>query len=285
MRRVIVPIAATALLVVIVLWLTPGEGGYAATGDVVLYPSDVSLTAGMWRRVPSSTGAGGEKMTTPRHRVVGGGHAAGLPDLISSEIDFDAPQGIDYHVWLRLRGAADSKWNESVWVQFSNAVDSSGTALWPIGSTTALLVNLEDCSNCGVVGWGWQDNASWTGQQARIRFRAGGRHTMRVQVREDGVDLDQIVLSPEPSASPGVLRNDTTIVPKSTAGVTLVRQPYLQQVTSSSGRVVWATREGGPSTVHTGPAPPQSGVRQRRPAACSLPRPACRSISIITRQP
>jgi hypothetical protein len=39
---------------------------------------------------------------------------------------------------------------------------------------------------------------------------------MRIQVREDGVMLDQIVLSPSTfmSAAPGPVTNDTTIVPK-----------------------------------------------------------------------
>ena len=36
------------------------------------------------------------------------------------EASFSAPAGT-YHVWLRLRAASNSKYNESVWVQFSNA--------------------------------------------------------------------------------------------------------------------------------------------------------------------
>ena len=40
---------------------------------------------------------------------------------------------------------------------------------------------------------------------------------MRIQIREDGVQLDQIVLSPGTylSSPPGPATNDTTIVPKS----------------------------------------------------------------------
>ena len=39
---------------------------------------------------------------------------------------------------------------------------------------------------------------------------------MRIQIREDGVMLDQIVLSPSTylQNSPGSVTNDTTIVPK-----------------------------------------------------------------------
>jgi hypothetical protein len=165
------------------------------------------------------------------------------------EISFDAAASTTYQIWLRLRGAADSKWNESVWVQFDQAVDGAGSPLWGIGTSSGLLVNLENCTGCGIAGWGWQDNGWWTGQTARVRFAVGGRQTLRVQVREDGVSFDQIVLSPVTwlSKAPGALRNDTTIVPKpsTTPTVTVVRQPYLQQVTPSSAIVVWATREAG----------------------------------------
>jgi hypothetical protein len=76
-------------------------------------------------------------------------------------------------------------------------------------------VNLEDCSNCGISRWGWQDNAWWVGDSAVVRF-AAGTQTIRVQTREDGVDIDQIVLSPVTYFvnAPGARTNDVTIVPK-----------------------------------------------------------------------
>jgi hypothetical protein len=47
-------------------------------------------------------------------------------------------------------------------------------------------------------------------------FTQAGAQTIRIQTREDGIAIDQIVLSPLPSrtTSPGALKNDTTIVPK-----------------------------------------------------------------------
>ena len=49
-----------------------------------------------------------------------------------------------------------------------------------------------------------------------MTFATSGAHTMRIQVREDGVQLDQIVLSSSQylSAAPGGVTNDLTIVPK-----------------------------------------------------------------------
>jgi hypothetical protein len=224
----------------------------SAAGDIVLYSSDVNLISGMWTRAASTTGAGGQKMTTPDT-----GWAATSAPLASPthffEASFTASASTTYQVWLRLRAAGDSKWNESVWLQFSDAIDTAGAPLWRIGTTSALLVNLENCVNCGVSGWGWQDNASWTGQVARVRFPTTGPHRLRVQVREDGVDIDQIVLSPMTwfSSAPGSVTHDNTIVPKTSgaASLTWVRQPYLQQVTSTSAVIVWAVQEAGAGEI------------------------------------
>ena len=43
-----------------------------------------------------------------------------------------------------------------------------------------------------------------------------GPQTPRIQGREDGISIDQIVLSPDLylSTSPGALRNDVTILPR-----------------------------------------------------------------------
>ncbi len=51
------------------------------------------------------------------------------------------------------------------------------------------------------------------GQSPRVTFDHDGTHTMRIQVREDGVQFDQIVLSPAQfmAAGPGPMKNDTTI--------------------------------------------------------------------------
>jgi len=224
----------------------------AQTDDpIVLYATDVTTEAGVFARAASTSGAGGYKMTSPDAGWDSLSSPSGQP-VHYFEAAFDAAAGVPYHVWLRLRAAADSKWNESVWVQFDNAVGSDGAPLWRIGSTSALLVNLEDCYGCGVAGWGWQDNAWWLGQPAVVRFAAGGVQRIRVQLREDGVDVDQIVLSSARYATtpPGALRHDATIVPKSGAvSSVLTRQPYLQQVTASSAIVAFATSRAGTAAV------------------------------------
>jgi acid phosphatase type 7 len=182
--------------------------------DVVLYAADVSVMSGNWTRMPSASGAGNMKMVSQDR----GWASTEVPLAAPAdyfEAPFDAPAGT-YAIWLRLRAAADSKFNDSVWVQFSDAVDSAGAPLWRIGTTRALLVNLENCHACGLSGWGWQDDAWWLGDSAVVRFTTGGPRTIRIQTREDGVEIDQIVLSPVRffGSPPGPPRDDRTIVPK-----------------------------------------------------------------------
>ena len=103
-------------------------------------------------------------------------------------------------------------------VQFSDSVTESGAAIYRIGTPSGAEVNLEDCSGCGAVGMGL------AGQRLRrrrllggdIRFATTGSHTIRIQVREDGLGIDQIVLSAAMhfSSAPGPLKNDATILPR-----------------------------------------------------------------------
>ena len=66
------------------------------------------------------------------------------------------------------------------------------------------------------VNWGWINGCYWVTQPATVTFATSGTHTLRIQVREAGVMVDQIVFSPSTylTAAPGARTNDTTIVPK-----------------------------------------------------------------------
>jgi hypothetical protein len=238
----------------------------AQAADIVLYAADVSAIAGNWRRLPSTSGAGGLKMSSEDR----GWEMPAVPlaaPVDYFEAEFDAQANVDYRVWLRLRAAANSKYNESVWVQFSTAVTATGSPLYRIGTDRALLVNLENCSGCGVAEWGWQGGAWWLSQPATLRFASTGRQRIRVQTREDGVDVDQIVISPGTYAStaPGRLTNDTTIVPRLQQGAGLLRQPYIQSVTDHGAVVAWTTRTAGGGEVrYSGPAGASSTPSESR---------------------
>lgn len=185
-----------------------------AASDIVLYASDVTAVSGNWAPVPSASGAGTTKMQSADH-----GWATSEAPLASPidyfEVTFSAPAHTNYHVWLRLRATDESKFNDSVWVQFSDALDRSGNPLYAIDSRHALLANLTTCANCPPARWGWQDGAYWLRQENIVQFASSGTHRIRVQTREDGVQIDQIVLSPARylSSAPGTLISDTTVLP------------------------------------------------------------------------
>jgi endonuclease/exonuclease/phosphatase family metal-dependent hydrolase len=218
-------LGAVALVAMIV-----GAGVRAfAAGDIVLYAPDFTTIRGNWATVASSTGAGGQMLSSvDRGWATADSPLAAPADYV--EATFSAPSYTPYHVWIRLRATSDSKYNDSAWVQFSDALDLNQNAVYPIGSTRGLGVNLENCSGCGVSGWGWQDKSYWLQQANVVQFASGTTHTIRVQTREDGVQIDQVILSPATylGSAPGSVTNDTKIVPKSstTAVVAAASSPY-----------------------------------------------------------
>jgi hypothetical protein len=133
------------------------------------------------------------------------------------DVTFDAPAGTPYRIWLRMQALGNSKWNDSLWVQFSDA-RSGSSSIYPMNTTQgALLVNLATTSDATSLNqWGWQNGAYWLSQPTTITFATSGTHTMRIQVREDGVQFDQIVLSPNQylGSAPGPVGGDNKIVPK-----------------------------------------------------------------------
>ena len=133
-------------------------------------------------------------------------------------MDFNAEAGKPYRLWIRAKAQNNAWANDSIFIQFSKSVTSSGSATWRIGTTTATELNLEDCSGCGLSGWGWQDNGWGVGVLGPlVYFSTTGPQKIRIQYREDGIGIDQIVLSPSTylSSAPGGVKNDATILPKS----------------------------------------------------------------------
>ena len=185
--------------------------------EIVLYAAEARVTAGEWIVVSDSTAAGGARI----YHADGGRPKVTTPFVNPNqyfEMTFTAEAGRPYRIWIRGKAQNDFWGNDSIWVQFSDSVDSSGSPVFQMGTNSATAINLEDCSGCGLSGWGWQDNGWGVGVLgSEIFFRSTGMHTIRVQDREDGFSIDQIVLSPGTFLynSPGALKNDNTILPKS----------------------------------------------------------------------
>jgi hypothetical protein len=186
--------------------------------DVVLHAGRAPTVAGKWAVAADSTAAGGVRIATPN---------AGLKLTVSAnpadyfEMTFQAAAGVPYRLWIRGKAASNSWGNDSVFVQFSDSVNGSGTAVYRIGTTSSTTVTIEDCSGCGLSGWGWNDNGFGTGVLGPvIYFAASGTQRIRVQMREDGLSVDQIVLSRGTylQSAPGATKNDGTILPAQQGG-------------------------------------------------------------------
>jgi hypothetical protein len=180
--------------------------------EIVLYASDASKIAGTWSLVADAAAAGGSriwnqdkaaaKITTPAANPVN-----------YFEVTFQAEAGVPYHLWVRGKADANAWANDSVYVQYSGSLDAAGAAAYRIGTTSARTVSIEQGTNAGLSGWGWSDDA-WDALADSITFATSGTQTIRVQVREDGLSIDQIVLSAGTyqTTAPGAAKNDTTIL-------------------------------------------------------------------------
>jgi hypothetical protein len=199
----------------------PSSGAAASIGSsIVLRPAKAAAgrVFGSWQARTDATAAGGQALRNPD---VGAAKIA--PALANPasyfEATFTANAGTAYHVWVRVKADANSGANDSVHVQFSDSVTSSGSANARIGTTSSHEVVLQESATAAAPrGWGWADNG-WGSLGTNVFFAKAGTHTIRVQQREDGAAIDQIVISPDTflSKPPGWRLDDAVILPESAA--------------------------------------------------------------------
>jgi hypothetical protein len=217
----------------------------AATGDIVLYATDAANLHGNWSRVADPTAADGQRLASGENGWLNSGSPLESPaDYV--EFRFDAPALTPFHMWVRMRAGANSTDSDSVVTQFSDVVGLDGAIFYEIGTTNGLIVNLAaDPTGSGLSGWGWQGGAYWVGQSTTLVFASGGSHTLRIQTREDGVSIDQVIFSPATymANAPGPAANDATIVKK--PGATGLPAPWSSRDIGSVGLAGQASFGGG----------------------------------------
>jgi hypothetical protein len=185
----------------------------AGAGDIVLYAKSATTIAGAWVRAEDTTAGGGVRLVNPDNA---------MPKLLAPlaapasyfDIPFTAETGRAYRLWIRSRAQNDSYLNDSVYVQFTGSRAADGTPLYRVGTTSAATYVLEEASGYGESGWGWQDTGYGVDVAGPPIYFDAASQTIRVQTREDGISIDQIVLSPVTyaSAAPGAAKNDATIL-------------------------------------------------------------------------
>jgi len=205
--------ALLAVCVAVLFGTKPSSAQQSNT--IVLWTANVALADvhGDFVRVADASAAGGYALWNPDRGV-----AKILPALAAPanyiELAFNASAGVPYHIWLRMKAENDSTANDSFHLQFSDSVTADGAAITRIGTTDSLAVSLQDGSGAPAPqGWGWSDNG-WGTFGSPVYFGTTGTHILRIQQREDGASVDQIVISPDTysTVSPGSTRDDRTIL-------------------------------------------------------------------------
>ena len=184
--------------------------------EIVLYAAEATVKAGAWIVETDATAAGGKRIRHPNQGAAKLTAALTAPSNYF-ELTFTAEAGRAYHLWIRGKADGNASANDSAFVQFSGATNAAGAPVFRIGTTAATDFNLEACSGCGLAGWGWEDNGWGIGVMGPdIYFATTGTQKIRVQTREDGLAIDQIVLSPVKyrTVSPGQTKNDVVILSK-----------------------------------------------------------------------
>jgi hypothetical protein len=208
--------AATTSAPVIVTVAPSRPPSTGTVDEVVLYPAADAQVLGGWTVVTDSSAATGARLQNPDAKAAKVTTALAAPAQ-AFDVSFEAEAGKPYRLWLRGKASSDSYNNDSIFVQFDNSVDSSGAPIWRIGSTSASSIVLEECGGCGLKGWGWADNGYGQNVLGQVvYFAESGPQRLRIQMREDGLAIDQIVLSAVRflTAAPGAAKNDATIVPR-----------------------------------------------------------------------
>ena len=196
--------------------------------EIVVNAADVpasGIVGSKWVREQASGAADGIALHNPNANAAKAAAAAAPASYV--DVRFYAAAGVPYHLWFRMRAEGDSYANDSMFVQFSGAVDAQGAAINRIGTTSAGIVILEDGRDLGVSGWGWNDEA-YGALADPVYFATTGPQTIRLQQREDGIMWDQMVVSAAKflKASPGLPRVDTTIVAEPEASTMVASHAY-----------------------------------------------------------
>lgn len=186
-------------------------------GEIVLHAWTAGTIAGNWAVVPDASAAGGARMASKDYGMPAVGKTEAKNPSHYFELSFQAEAGRPYRLWIRGQAENDDPANDSVFVQFTNSVDAAGSPVSRIGTKSVIPIRLEYCSRaaCAPAAWGWRDDSTIKRVGTLVYFSTSGPQTIRIQIGEDGMSIDQIVLSPSTylSVAPGGMQNDSTILP------------------------------------------------------------------------
>ena len=141
--------------------------GAAPSPTIVLRATDVrpEKMFGNWVKAADSSAADGTVIWNTDRSV-----AKVVPAPVAPQhyvdITFNAEANTPYHLWIRMRAQNDYFGNDSIHVQFSDAVDAANAPIYRIGSSGAenRAVVLQEIVADPPAGLGYQGWTDWVSQ-------------------------------------------------------------------------------------------------------------------------
>jgi type II secretory pathway pseudopilin PulG len=215
--------------------------------EVVLWASDACSIHGNFRKVVDATAAGGFRIEDmPDKNLRSGGHFGNEADSAPVnyfDAAFSAASNKIYHFWGRFKIINTVGWDtsDSIYTQFSDSLSTAsnppaGRAINRIGDSEGLVPS---CDGNPIGTWCWDD--LWTeiaNEGERMTFQDTGLHTIRIQRREDGYAIDQLVLSSNTYLN-SAPNNNAILSKRYAASGTLTSSAYDTGAASVFGTLLW----------------------------------------------
>jgi hypothetical protein len=183
--------------------------------EIVVHAAPQPEITGGWTITTDTTAACGVRLQNPDVGAPTARDIARVPER-GFELTFNAEAGKLY----RLGGSAARR---SMTVTTTTRFTRSSTTVWTRrGRRSGGSIRRQPRASCsrtaaraGLNGWGWADTGYGVNAFGpEVYFATSGPRRVRIQVREDGLAIDQIVLSAAKyvTGSPGATKNDATML-------------------------------------------------------------------------